>query len=403
MKILVINSGSSSIKYTLFQMTNGIKLASGIMEKVGTTEASIHHQVQGKEKFHKYDLTLDYQAGINMLFQLLVDPEQGVLNDVDEIKAVGHRVVHGGEFFAQAAMVNDDVLAKIEKVSALAPLHNPANLEGIRSVRKLLPHIKQVVVFDTAFHQTMPDHAFLYGLPEKIYDQYQVRRYGFHGTSHAYVSKRAASFLAKPLTGLKMITCHMGNGVSLTAINQGISIDTSMGMTPLEGVMMGTRSGSIDPAVIPFLMKQTGKTVDQILQMLNEESGLLGVSGISNDMRELIAAMEQGDANARLAIEMYVYQIRKMIGAYVAVLNGLDVLVFTAGIGENAVPIREKICLGFDYLGLQLDQQQNQQAKRKECRISAAGSKVEVLMIPTDEEQMIAEETKALVERKLPC
>lgn len=402
MNVFVINSGSSSIKYTVFDMIHEKKLATGLIEKLGTENAEIRHKAMGKPSYVESLSEGNHQSAIDDLFQLLVHPQWGVFKELEEIDAVGHRVVHGGEVFQESVLIDESVMEGIDKMSSLAPLHNPANLIGIRYVKEYLPTVKQVAVFDTAFHQTMPKHVYLYALPLHLYHDHQIRRYGFHGTSHAYVAQEAAKFLEKDLTDLKMITCHLGNGVSLTAVDGGISIDTSMGMTPLEGVMMGTRSGSIDPALVPYLMEVLDQSANQVIDLLNKKSGLKGVSNRSNDLREVLEAEKKGDCYAKLAIEMYVYQIQKMIGSMMAALQGCDALVFTAGVGENSSVIREKICQGFGYLGVQLDPERNSLSPDYAREISDRSSQMKVLVIPTHEELMIARETKALVEPQTP-
>lgn len=403
MKILVLNSGSSSVKYSVFDMAKEVKLVFGRVEKIGTSNATIYHQIRGKSPYIRSKLRLDHKEGLHALFRFLVDSEHGIFNDFDELDAVGHRVVHGGSRFLRPILIDEKVIQGIQEMYPFAPLHNPPNVEGIWWVKKYLPTMKQVAVFDTSFHQTMPKYAYLYGLPKKISKKYAIRKYGFHGISHAYVAQQAARFLGQKMSNLKMITCHIGNGVSITAIDRGISIDTSMGLTPLEGVLMGTRSGSIDPFIIPYLMKKKGVSPEKIVEMLNRESGLLGISGISYDMRELIDAKVKGDKDAKLAIEMYVYQIKKMIGSFLPVLGGVDAFVFTAGVGESAPLIRERICGAFDFLGVDLDHEKNFSFQSHTRRISSPTSKVEVLVIPTNEELMIAKETKMLVEAESPC
>lgn len=336
------------------------------------------------------------------IFRFLADARHGVFQEIDELDAIGHRVVHGGNRFRHPILIDEKVVEGIKEMFPFAPLHNPANVRGIWWARRYFPTIKQVAVFDTSFHQTMPKYAYLYGLPKEVSRKYEIRKYGFHGISHAYVAEQAASFLGRKLSEIRMVTCHIGNGVSITAIDRGISMDTSMGLTPLEGVMMGTRSGSVDPFIVPYLMEKMGKSPKRMLKVLNDESGLFGVSGISYDLRELIEAMEEDDEDAKLAIDMYVYQIKKMIGSFLPVLGGIDVLVFTAGVGENVPLIRERICDGFGFLGMDLDHTKNDSHLSQIRRISTLKSKVEVLVVPTNEEFMIAKETKALVESDSP-
>ena len=336
MKILVINCGSSSIKYQLFDMKDESVLATGLVEKIGTESSIIKHQVPEKEELVIASEILDHRVGMKKVLDLLMDPEDGVIKSAEEVAAVGHRVVHGGENFSSSVVIDNDVRRAIRETIDLAPLHNPPNLLGIDAAQAQLPHAVHVAVFDTAFHQTMPDYAYMYPLPYVLYRKHKIRRYGFHGTSHKYVSEQAAKFLGRPLDELKIVSCHIGNGASITAVQNGKSVDTSMGMTPLEGLMMGTRSGDIDPAIVPFVITKEDLTLAEVNSMMNKHSGLLGISGISGDMREVTEAMENGNDYARLAIDMYVYKIKKTIGAYIAAMNGVDAILFTAGVGENA-------------------------------------------------------------------
>jgi acetate kinase len=398
MKILVINCGSSSIKYQLFDMKDESVLATGLVEKIGTESSIIKHQVPEKEELVIASEILDHRVGMKKVLDLLMDPEDGVIKSAEEVAAVGHRVVHGGENFSSSVVIDSDVRRAIRETIDLAPLHNPPNLLGIDAAQAQLPHAVHVAVFDTAFHQTMPDYAYMYPLPYVLYRKYKIRRYGFHGTSHKYVSEQAAKFLGRPLDELKIVSCHIGNGASITAVQNGKSVDTSMGMTPLEGLMMGTRSGDIDPAIVPFVITKEDLTLAEVNSMMNKHSGLLGISGISGDMREVTEAMENGNDYARLAIDMYVYKIKKTIGAYIAAMNGVDVILFTAGVGENAALIRERVCEGLTFLGVELDPALNAERSKKERRISTQRSKVDVLVIPTNEELMIARETQALVQ-----
>lgn len=398
MKILVINCGSSSIKYQLFNMIEEVVLASGLVEKIGTESAIIKHQVPGREEKIITAEILDHRVGMKKVLDMLMDPEEGVISSADEVAAVGHRVVHGGEDFSGSVVINEDVRQALRRNIDLAPLHNPPNLLGIDAAQEQLPHAVHVGIFDTAFHQTMPDYAYMYAIPSVLYRKYKIRRYGFHGTSHKYVSERAAEFVGKPLEDLKIISCHIGNGASITAVEGGKSVDTSMGMTPLEGLMMGTRCGDIDPAVVPFVITKEDLTLSEVNSMMNRHSGLLGVSGVSGDMREVTEAMEAGNDQARLAIEMYVYKIKKTIGAYVAAMNGVDILLFTAGVGENASMIREKVCEGLTCFGVELDHASNEERSKEVRYISTPESKVDVLVVPTNEELMIARETKKLVQ-----
>lgn len=400
MKVLVINCGSSSIKYQLFEMENETVLASGLVEKIGTESAIIKHEVPGKDEQVLTGEILDHRVGLNRVTNLLMSKENGVIQSAEEVVAVGHRVVHGGEYFSGSAIIDSEVRQAIRKTIDLAPLHNPPNLSGIDAAQNQLPHATHVAVFDTAFHQTMPEYAYMYPLPRVLYQKYKIRRYGFHGTSHKYVSLRVSEFLQKPLAELKIISCHIGNGASITAIENGKSVDTSMGMTPLEGLMMGTRCGDIDPAIVPFVIAKEELTLAEVKSMMNKHSGLLGVSGLSGDMREVTQAMFDGNPAAKLAIDMYVYKLKKMIGSYIAAMNGVDVLVFTAGVGENASLIREKVCEGLTFFGIELDREKNAIRSKEERRISTETSKVDVLVIPTNEELMIAREAKALVETR---
>ncbi|MCF6134407.1 acetate kinase [Thermoactinomyces vulgaris] len=398
MKILVINCGSSSIKYQLFDMQDESVLATGLVEKIGTESSIIKHQVPEKEELVIASEILDHRVGMKKVLDLLMDPEDGVIKSAEEVAAVGHRVVHGGENFSSSVVIDNDVRRAIRETIDLAPLHNPPNLLGIDAAQAQLPHAVHVAVFDTAFHQTMPDYAYMYPLPYVLYRKHKIRRYGFHGTSHKYVSEQAAKFLGRPLDELKIVSCHIGNGASITAVQNGKSVDTSMGMTPLEGLMMGTRSGDIDPAIVPFVITKEDLTLAEVNSMMNKHSGLLGISGISGDMREVTEAMENGNDYARLAIDMYVYKIKKTIGAYIAAMNGVDAILFTAGVGENAALIRERVCEGLTFLGVELDPALNAERSKKERRISTQRSKVDVLVIPTNEELMIARETQALVQ-----
>ncbi|KYQ87910.1 MULTISPECIES: acetate/propionate family kinase [unclassified Thermoactinomyces] len=398
MKILVINCGSSSIKYQLFDMKDESVLATGLVEKIGTESSIIKHQVPEKEELVIASEILDHRVGMKKVLDLLMDPEDGVIKSAEEVAAVGHRVVHGGENFSSSVVIDNDVRRAIRETIDLAPLHNPPNLLGIDAAQAQLPHAVHVAVFDTAFHQTMPDYAYMYPLPYVLYRKHKIRRYGFHGTSHKYVSEQAAKFLGRPLDELKIVSCHIGNGASITAVQNGKSVDTSMGMTPLEGLMMGTRSGDIDPAIVPFVITKEDLTLAEVNSMMNKHSGLLGISGISGDMREVTEAMESGNDYARLAIDMYVYKIKKTIGAYIAAMNGVDAILFTAGVGENADLIRERVCEGLTFLGVELDPALNAERSKKERRISTQRSKVDVLVIPTNEELMIARETQALVQ-----
>lgn len=398
MNILVINCGSSSIKYQLINREKRKVLAKGLLEKIGEINSSQVHHIGGKV-VKKQDEVANYEEGLRSILALLLDEKRGVIKDASEISVVGHRVVHGGEDFFHSVLIDDEVIKTIKSYISLAPLHNPPNLAGIKAARSLLPDVPQVAVFDTAFHQTLPEKAFLYALPYQYYEKYKIRRYGFHGTSHRYIAERAAKFLKKPLKELKIITCHLGNGCSITAIDKGKSIDTSMGFTPLEGLVMGTRCGDIDAAAVLFLMEKGNFTTAQMDNLLNKQSGLLGISGISNDLREVQKWVVKGDQRAKLTLEVFAYRIKKYIGAYSAVLGGLDALIFSAGIGENEPNIRDKVCQGLEFLGVYLDKKKNRASSKASRFISTESSPAKILVIPTNEEEMIAEETWRVVNK----
>ncbi len=405
MKILIVNAGSSSLKYQLVDMDGERVLAKGLVERIGIAGSKLTQKYpDSEEKFViETDMPTHVQACENML-KALTNDKYGVVSSMDEIGAVGHRVLHGGEKFTESVVINDKVMDAIRENIPLGPLHNPANLMGIEACQQVMPGTPMVAVFDTAFHQTMPPKAYLYGVPYKYYLNLHVRRYGFHGTSHRYVSKRAAEFLGKKAEDMRIITCHLGNGSSMCAVDHGKCVDTSMGITPLEGVVMGTRSGSLDPAVLQFIMNNAKnengtpeiKDIDDMLNVLNKKSGLLGISGISSDMRDVDAAADAGDKRAQIARDMLVYGIRKYIGAYAAAMGGVDAIVFTAGIGENGVELREKVMEGFEYMGAKLDPEKNK-VRGEERDVSAEDSKVKVLVIPTNEEIVIARDTLELV------
>lgn len=397
MKVLVINSGSSSIKYQFFDMTKDNVIAKGIVEKIGIKGSQIKHEKQnGKKVIFKGDI-LDHQTGVEYVLGILKSEKHGCINDLDEIEAVGHRVVHGAEHFNSSVLITKEVIEAMEKCIDLAPLHNPPNLKGIYAMNALLPGIKQVGVFDTAFHQSMPDYAYMYAIPYSFYKKYGVRRYGFHGTSHRYVSKRACEFLNVDYKKQKIITCHLGNGASIAAIKNGKSIDTSMGMTPIEGLMMGTRSGDLDLGVYNFLMEKEEINRATAYTLVNKHSGVMGVSNISSDMRELEKAAEKGDNKAELALKMYDYRVKKYIGAYTAAMNGLDILVFTGGIGENADTTRRGVVGELDYLGMELDNKKNDGLRAKEQLISTDRSKTKIIVVPTNEEYVIAKDTVDII------
>ncbi|GAK52350.1 acetate kinase [Candidatus Moduliflexus flocculans] len=398
MKVLVLNCGSSSVKYQLFDMRDESVLAKGLVERIGMSDAILTHRPTGKEKIRSVQPILEHTTAIKVVVNALMHHEHGVIKDIAEIDAIGHRVVHGGEKFTQSAIVDNSVKEAIEEYFDLAPLHNPAHLKGILAAEDAIPGAPQVVVFDTSFHSTIPKYAYLYGLPYTLYQKYRIRRYGFHGTSHKYVSHRAAELLGRPYDDVKIITCHLGNGASIAAIDHGKCVDTSMGFTPLEGLIMGTRCGDIDPAIIPFIMAKEEISLVELDSMLNKHSGILGVTGLSSDMRDLEDATEKGDERAKLAMEMYTYRIRKYIGAYAAAMNGVDAIVFTAGIGERGPMQREMICPHLSYLGVEFDPVAND-FKGEERDITKPTSKVKVFVIPTDEELVIARDTMELTSR----
>ncbi len=398
MKVLVINSGSSSLKYQLYDMTDESVLAKGLVERIGMDSSILTHKPTGKDEVVEVSEILEHNTAIRKVIEKLTDGVHGVLSSVEEINAVGHRVVHGGEFFNESALVDKEAKKNIRALIDLAPLHNPAAVMGIEASEINMPGVPQVVVFDTAFHQTMPEKAYLYAIPRVLYSKYKVRRYGFHGTSHYYVSLAAAEFLNKPIEDLKIITAHIGNGGSLTAIQGGVSVDTSMGMTPLEGLMMGTRSGDLDPAIVPYVMNKEELSVSEVNSMLNKHSGLLAISGVSSDMRDITDGWEKGEANATLAFEMYEYRLRKYIGSYAAAMNGVDVLIFTAGVGENSAIVRKAVCDNLSYLGIEIDEELNKIRSGDPRRISTPNSKVEVLVVPTNEELVIARDTFRIVQ-----
>ena len=398
MRIFVLNCGSSSVKYKLYDMDNEQVLAEGRVERVGQENATITHQAKGKEKISKTMPILEHTVAISETLNLLVHPEHGVIDDLSAIDAVGHRVVHGGESFSESVLVKSDTKEILDSLAELAPLHNPANVMGIRAAEKLMPQTPQVAVFDTAFHSTIPAHAYLYAIPYSLYQKHKVRRYGFHGTSHLYVSHKAAEMIGRDIKELRIVSCHLGNGASITAVLGGKSVDTSMGFTPLEGLMMGTRGGDIDPGAIFYLMKTYDLNLHEIDSLLNKHSGLYGIAGVS-DMRDIEKGIAEGERLAQVAFDMYEYRIRKYIGAYIAAMGGIDALVFTAGIGENTPSLRTKLCQNLSYLGIELDEELNQ--KRGEpLEISTQGSKVKVFVIPTDEELVIARDTAAVVGKK---
>ncbi len=401
MIILVLNCGSSSIKYQLTDMTdnNSVVLAKGLVERIGITDGILTHKPSGKEPYKVVTDIPDHTVGINMLMEALLSPKHGVIKDVHEIKAVGHRVAHGGENFKESVLIDNDVKKEIEKCGELAPLHNPAHLKGIFSVEKILPGIPQTAVFDTSFHQTMPDFAYMYAIPYEYYEKYRIRKYGFHGTSHKFVATKACKILDKNIDDMKIITCHLGNGASITAIDKGASVDTSMGFTPVDGLIMGTRTGEIDPGVLLYLADKEGLSVSGVNNLINKKSGVAGISQLSSDMRDLETASIEGNPLAILALRMYSYKVKKFIGAYAAAMNGLDLLIFTGGVGENDFNMRKMICKDMEYMGIRIDEEVNHGIKGKDLVFSSADSKVEVMVVTTDEEYVIASDTKSIVEK----
>lgn len=395
MKVLVVNAGSSSIKYQVFDMTDESVLAKGLVDRVGIPGTTLKHEPAGKDDvLIKKDLP-DHTAGMKLVLEVLVNPEYGCIKSMDEIGAVGHRVVHGGEGFADSVVIDDKVKKVIRDCFEVAPLHNPPNLMGIEACQELMPNVPHVAVFDTAFHQTMTPANFMYALPYDVYEKYKVRRYGFHGTSHYYVAHRAADMLGKPYDECKIITLHLGNGASMAAITNGNVLDTSMGFTPLEGLVMGTRSGDVDPAVVFFLMDKLNMDASEANNYFNKKSGLLGLSGVSNDLRDVLEAADSGNARAQLALDVYYNKVKGYIGNYIAKLNGCDCLVFTAGVGENAIDIRENICKDLEYLGIKMDTAKNK-VRGKEVDVATEDSKVRIFIIPTNEELVIARDTLRL-------
>ncbi len=396
MKILVINCGSSSLKYQVFDMSNEAVLAKGLVEKIGLPGSFLKHRRKEEDNIIVESDMPNHEAAIGLVMDALLDARHGIVKSMDEIEAVGHRVVHAGERYAGSVLINEDVMHALRQCIELAPLHNPPNIMGIEVCAKLMPNVKHVAVFDTAFHQTMPQTAYLYGVPLSLYRKYGLRRYGFHGTSHRYVSERAAHMLGRPTSEVKVITCHLGNGASVAAIDGGRSIDTSMGFTPLEGLIMGTRSGDLDPAVVPFLMEKENMNSEQISSFLNKKCGVMGISEVSSDFRVIEEAAAKGNDQAQLALDMYYYRVRKYVGAYAAALGRVDAIVFTAGLGENSPEVREAVCKHLGFMGVELDLAKNR-VRGKEVDLSSEGAKVKVLLIPTNEELIIARDTRELV------
>lgn len=395
MKVLVINCGSSSLKYQLINMENEESLAQGLVERIGIEGSVLTQKVPGKDKYIIEQPMADHKDAIKLVLDALVDEAHGVIASMDEISAVGHRVVHGGEKYAESVLINDEVMASLEECVKLAPLHNPANIIGINACKSLMPSTPMVAVFDTAFHQTMPKTSYIYPLPYELYENHGIRKYGFHGTSHKFVSAECAKMLGKNIEDVKIITCHLGNGASLAAIKNGKCVDTSMGFTPLEGIAMGTRCGNIDPAIVTFLQKECNMSAAEVDNLMNKKSGVFGISGVSSDFRDIEDAAAQGNERAILALDVFNYRVREMIGAYAAAMGGVDAVVFTAGLGENAIETRLDICKGLEFLGIELDAEKNN-VRGKATEISKDGAKVKVFVIPTNEELVIARDTKAL-------
>ena len=396
MKTLIINCGSSSLKYQLIDMSTEECMVQGLVERIGIEGSLLTQKVEGKDKYVINAEIKNHKEAIKLVLQALIDPIHGVIKSMDEISAVGHRVVHGGEKYSDSVLINDEVLKSIKDCIVLAPLHNPPNIIGIEACKELMPNTPMVAVFDTAFHQTMPKHSYICPLPYELYEKYGIRKYGFHGTSHKYVSNKVAEVMGKDIRDLKIVTCHLGNGCSLAAIKNGKSVDTSMGFTPLAGVMMGTRSGSIDPSVISFLIEQHGYKIEEIDELLNKKSGVLGISGVSSDFRDVLAAAESGNERAKLALEIFYYKVRTQIAAYAGAMGGIDVIVFTAGIGENSSVTRKEILNGLEFLGFELNEENNE-IRGKIQEISTEDSRLKVYVVPTNEELMIARDTAKLV------
>ncbi len=397
MKVLVVNCGSSSIKYQLIDMENEVVMAKGYLEKIGLPDSFLTHTVNG-EKRRIEQIVKNHEEGIQLVLEQLTHPEYGVISSLDEIGAVGHRVVHGGEKFSSSALINDEVIEAMRQCIPLAPLHNPAGITGIEACKKVLPNVPMVAVFDTAFHQTLPKKAYLYAIPYEYYEKYGIRKYGFHGTSHRFVAKRVAELMNKKPEDLKIITCHLGQGGSLAAVNGGKSVDTSMGLTPLAGIPMGSRSGDIDPSIVTFLMKNENLSPDEMDNILNKKSGKLGISGISFDDRDIEKAAAEGNERAKLAIDTFVYQVIGYIGRFAAQMNGVDVITFAGGVGENGIDVRKEICNSLSYLGVKIDEEKNN-CRGKEVEISTPDSKVKVFVVPTNEELMIARDTMEIANK----
>lgn len=397
MKILVINCGSSSLKYQLIDMENESVLAKGLVERIGIEGSVLTHKPSGKDKAVIQQPMKDHKDAIKLVLDALVDPVHGVIKSMSEISAVGHRVVHGGEKYSKSVLIDESVMKALEECTKLAPLHNPPNLIGINACRALMPGVPMVAVFDTAFHQTMPKSSYMYALPYELYEKYGIRRYGFHGTSHKYVSGLCAQMMGKKIEDLKIITCHLGNGASVAAVCRGKVLDTSMGFTPLEGLVMGTRCGDMDPAIVTFLEDEAGMSSKEVNNLMNKQSGVLGISGVSSDFRDVEAAAAEGNERAALALDVFYYRVKKYIGAYAAAMGGVDAIVFTAGLGENSPETRMEICKGLEFIGVSIDPEKNN-CRGKQVEISAEGATVRTFVIPTNEELMIARDTKEIVE-----
>ena len=396
MKILVINCGSSSLKYQLINMETEDVMAKGLVERIGIEGSRIKHETIGKEKKTIETPMQDHKRALELVMESLTNEEYGAIKSLDEIDAVGHRVVHGGEDFAQSVVIDEKVLKGIEDNVEIAPLHNPPNIMGIKACQRLLPNVKQVAVFDTAFHQTMPEESYIYALPYEYYEKYKIRRFGFHGTSHRYITNRAAEMLGKDVNEVNLITCHLGNGSSICAVKNGKSIDTSMGFTPLEGLAMGTRCGDLDPAILPFIMDRENLSTEEINTLINKKSGVLGISGVSSDFRDIEEARDQGNKRAKLALDIFEKRVRGYVGSYMTELDHVDAIVFTAGVGENSIEMRESICAGLKSIGIKLDPERNN-VRGEDKLISSDDSSIKVFVIPTNEELMIARDTKELV------
>lgn len=396
MKILIINCGSSSLKYKLIDMANEKDIIEGIVERIGLDQSRLVQKNELREKYILEKEIKDHKEAIDIVLNTLVDPKVGVIKSIDEIKAVGHRVVHGGERYSSSIIINEEVIKYLEECSKLAPLHNPANIIGIRACQSLMPNKEMVAVFDTAFHGTLPEKAYIYAIDYALYKDHKIRKYGFHGTSHKYVSHKVAEAMGKDIKDLKIITCHLGNGASISAIKGGQCIDTTMGFTPLAGIPMGTRSGNIDPSIIPFLVEECGYTIEEVSESLNKKSGVLGISGVSSDFRDIEDAASKGDKRAQLALDIFHYRIRAEIGSFIVNMGGVDVIVFTAGVGENSPETREECLKDLEFLGLTLDREKNK-VRGKLTEISQADSKIKAYVVPTNEELMIAKETVELI------